>query len=128
MTDAWYGENNKPALIIADVLFINDDAYIKNGADTLSSWKKSVTTLDNIAIDSGVPVVYFIYHVPTTPTLTGKYVKSLANLNGFRVIDMHYIYQNIFRPESWLREGDGLHLNNLGNQRYFEQLDKLFIE
>ena len=88
MTDAWYGDNNKTVLIVADVLFINDDSYIKNGTDTLSNWRKSVTTLDNIANNSGVPIVYFIYHNPTTPTLTGKYVKSLANLNGFRVIDM----------------------------------------
>lgn len=126
MINAWYGENNKPTLIIADILYINDNAHIKIGAETLAEWRKSVTTLDNIAKDSGVPVLYINYHNPWVADKIVEYINPLANLDRFNVLDMQPIYYNTYFPEQWTILGDGLHLSNLGNERYFAELDKLF--
>lgn len=128
MLNAWYGENNKPALIITDLLFINDNSLIKNGSETIAEWKKANMTLFNHAKDAGIPVICYMYHNLLVADVLRDITIPLARFIDCGKINMKFVYDNFIPLEVWVREGDGLHLNQLGNQRYFEQLDNLFAD
>jgi hypothetical protein len=119
--DGFYSEFHKPALIIMDILAINDFSVSTN----LNNWIASITELHTFIKNKSIPVVAFGTHFSNTFVKVGC---DLTTLQGIPVIN---IRDKMANPTTnnvipILNQVDGLHLSNYGNTYYFDEIKKIF--
>lgn len=118
--DGYYSEYHKPALIITDILAINDYAVNPN----INLWIENSAKLSNKIKEKGTLLL------PMT-TNGGNFVNygySLWKSLGYNVIDIASKLkdQRFNEFKSVINATDGLHLSNYGNSYFFEELKRVF--
>lgn len=122
--EGYYSDWHKPALIITDILAINDQSYINVGAETVGQWIANNSFIYDYCRKNGVPVIAFCTHDATRFT-TVSLTPNLAYQNNVPYIDISK--KIIVSPplENIKNSTDNLHLSNYGNTYYFEELERI---
>lgn len=119
--DGYYSDYHKPALIITDILAINDYAVSTN----VDNWISNLTQLYTFIKSKGIPIIAFGTHYPTT------FVKMSVDLTTLQDIPVIDILGKMANPatanlQSITNGVDGLHLGDYGNTYYFDELKRIF--
>jgi hypothetical protein len=120
--DGYYSEQHKPALIIMDILAINDFAVSEN----VNNWISDITELYTFIKGKSIPFVAFGTHYPVSDFVQiGCDVTSLQNIPVINILDKQANPTTV-NTEPIVNQVDGLHLSDNGNAYYFEELKKIF--
>lgn len=119
--DGYCSAMHRPALIIMDILAINDYS-VSQDADR---WMDAVTGLYNYIDGHKVPVLSFVPHYTNTFVKMGA---DLLKSRGNFAIDIPGKHANpdTSATSPIANSTDGLHLSNYGNSYYFEELTRIF--
>ena len=131
MIDAYCGSYHKPALLITDILAINDTSYINspNEQYELWEWRKFNALLYQHCVNNGIPVLLIRTQFGNDD---GNYLfcvgmaDGLAHqFDGFAYIDITKKQAVEQIPYANIVGQDGTHLSDSGNTMFFEEIQKL---
>lgn len=128
LIDGWYSENHKPIAIIADILCLNDGSEINNGNYTYEDWIADNRYLVDYVQSKGVGLILFGTHSRTATLKTTILADYLLRQNNVAFIDIHKkeYSRGLNNNVSSLVLSDGVHLNDAGQNFYFEELARIF--
>ena len=124
LLDGYYSDFHRPALLISDMLIINDTSYV-NGSDySVDQWMNDNAALYHHLRENGVPALFFIPHCPFSSFLTES-AEELAKMHGLAYINIPLKQKQNAPTQSIVNNTDGLHLSNYGQTYYFEELERV---
>ena len=124
LLDGYYSDFHRPALLISDILIINDTSYV-NGSDyAVDQWMNDNAALYHHLKENGVPALFFIPHCPFSSFLTES-AEELAKMHGLAYINIPLKQKQDAPAQSIVNGTDGLHLSNYGQTYYFEELERV---
>ena len=124
LLDGYYSDFHRPALLISDMLIINDTSYV-NGSDySVDQWMNDNAALYHHLKENGVPALFFIPHCPFSSFLTES-AEELAKMHELAYINIPLKQKQDAPTQSIVNGTDGLHLSNYGQTYYFEELERV---
>lgn len=124
LLDGYYSDFHRPALLISDMLIINDTSYV-NGSDyAVDQWMNDNAALYRHLKGNGVPALFFIPHCPFSSFLTES-AEELAKMHELAYINIPLKQKQDAPTQSIVNGTDGLHLSNYGQTYYFEELERV---
>lgn len=124
LLDGYYSDFHRPALLISDMLIINDTSYV-NGSDySVDQWMNDNAALYHHLKENGVPALFFIPHCPFSSFLTES-AEELAKMHALAYINIPLKQKQDAPTQSIVNGTDGLHLSNYGQTYYFEELERV---
>lgn len=124
LLDGYYSDFHRPALLISDMLIINDTSYV-NGSDySVDQWMNDNAALYHHLRENGVPALFFIPHCPFSSFLTES-AEELAKMHGLAYINIPLKQKQNAPTQRIVNNTDGLHLSNYGQTYYFEELERV---
>lgn len=124
LLDGYYSDFHRPALLISDMLIINDTSYV-NGSDySVDQWMNDNAALYHHLKENGVSALFFIPHCPFSSFLTESAVE-LAKMHELAYINIPLKQKQDAPTQSIVNGTDGLHLSNYGQTYYFEELERV---
>lgn len=120
--ETYHSDWHTPALVVSDILSINDYSFMLGSNETIDHWMTSNITLYNRVIDNGIALLLF------TPWQSTNYLtKNAVNVaiqNNLPYIDIQK-KQTVLPPSSSIYGPDGLHLSDYGNAYFYDELKRI---
>ena len=124
LLDGYYSDFHRPALLISDILIINDSSYVSGSDYAVDQWMNDNAALYHHLKENGVPALFFIPHCPFSSFLTES-AEELAKMHELAYINIPLKQKQDAPTQSIVNGTDGLHLSNYGQTYYFEELERV---